>query len=537
MIARQVVSARLWIGIIAAMMITGCATTDRSPEAASEPVEHYQAKPARSTPPPAEPARTANKTTTFSSTTRTSGNMIYVSMAYPTGDPQTSAIGIEKAVPREVRVNNPFTYTLKATNLTNQTLRDVVVSEKIGENLKITASSPRGQATKDGNVNWPLGSLGPNESKTVNVTAAIAKAGAGSSCAAVSYSSSLCTSITAVEPKLLIALAGPSQVMACDDINYTLRVTNTGTGTVQNVRVSQPLPDGITTKDGQRAVEMSIPSLTADETKQFTISAKASKPGKYAYTATAASADGLTAKSNPVTTVVRKPVLTITKQGPKKAFLGRNVSYDVVVTNTGDGEARNTVVEDVLTSDAKLIGASAGAQQSGNVVQWSLGSLAPKASKKVSITLKGDQPGLIRNTARARAFCAADVTASAETLFEGIPAILLEVIDLEDPIEVGQNVVYNITATNQGTANGTNVQIDCTLEEYLEYVTSTGSTKSTVKDRVVSFAAVPVLAPGQKVSWQLTVKAVKAGDARFQVSLNSDQLSRPVNEDEATNLY
>src|SRR5690349_21243560 len=37
-------------------------------------------------------------------------------MAYPTGDQRTSAVGIEKCVPREARLNGPVCYDIIVTN-------------------------------------------------------------------------------------------------------------------------------------------------------------------------------------------------------------------------------------------------------------------------------------------------------------------------------------------------------------------------------------------------------------------------------------
>ena len=45
------------------------------------------------------------------------------------------------------------------------------------------------------------------------------------------------------------------------------------------------------------------------------------------------------------------------------------------------------------------------------------------------------------------------------------------------------------------------------------------------------------MAPGEKATWTVTVKALKAGDVRFKTKMTSDQLGRPVEETEATNLY
>ncbi len=41
----------------------------------------------------------------------------------------------------------------------------------------------------------------------------------------------------------------------------------------------------------------------------------------------------------------------------------------------------------------------------------------------------------------------------------GIAAVMLEVIDIEDPIPVGDTATYLITATNQGSAPQTNMKV------------------------------------------------------------------------------
>ena len=53
----------------------------------------------------------------------------------------------------------------------------------------------------------------------------------------------------------------------------------------------------------------------------------------------------------------------------------------------------------------------------------------------------------------------------------------------------------------------------------------------------VTFQPLPSLAPKAKATWRVTVKALKAGDVRFTAVMNTDQLTRPVQETEATHLY
>ena len=120
---------------------------------------------------------------------------------------------------------------------------------------------------------------------------------------------------------------------------------------------------------------------------------------------------------------------------------------------------------------------------------------------------------------------------------KGIPAILLEAVDVRDPVEVGANETYVITVTNQGSAMDTNIKIVCTLGAQQEYVSSTGPTTASVDGKTVTFALLASLAPKAKTTYKVVAKGIKAGDVRFKVQLTSDQLKVPVQETESTNIY
>ena len=116
------------------------------------------------------------------------------------------------------------------------------------------------------------------------------------------------------------------------------------------------------------------------------------------------------------------------------------------------------------------------------------------------------------------------------------PEITLKLPTAEG-IEVGKTETYIITATNQGSETGKDVTIKVTLEDAAEYVNSDGSdSKGTVAGKVINFAPVDIAVGGKK-SWKVVVKAVKAGDIRFAVQMTEAQLTRPVNETEATNFF
>ena len=79
------------------------------------------------------------------------------------------------------------------------------------------------------------------------------------------------------------------------------------------------------------------------------------------------------------------------------------------------------------------------------------------------------------------------------TEWAGYPALLLEVIDTEDPLLIGEETTYIIQVTNQGTATDTNVVLDVQLPAELKLLSAAGDTQGTITGNTVNFAAYPAL--------------------------------------------
>ena len=474
------------------------------------------------------------------STTTTKAGMVTTTMAFPTGDPKTSAIQVEKMVPAQVSVGQVFDMSMRVTNLTDQGVDNVVVTESLGGNLDIKDSSVKAETSGASRV-WKLGDLGPNEYKVVTVSAAAKKPERIDTCLSVAYDTALCASIPVVEPALKLVATGTSAALECDAIVYKYVATNSGTGSADNVTVKVDLPDGLTDENGRRSITRNLGNLASGKSAEFTVNAKATKTGKFEHMASASGSNNLIAKSGTVATDVTRPALAITKEGSAKTFAGRNVNYDITVKNTGNGVAKDAVLEDAIPAGMTFVSATQGGRQVGNKVQWNLGNMAPGAAASVSLKLKSSTLGSFTNTATARAYCAEAVSASASTDVTGIPAILLEVIDLEDPIEVGQVETYVITVTNQGSAPDNDISITVTMPANTEYVSVDGATQAMAgagTGGVINLTPVASLAPKAKAEWQVRLRGASAADARIRVEMTTRELgTNPVIETEATNYY
>jgi len=447
-------------------------------------------------------------------------------------------IAIEKSAPATAIVGEEFSYQIRVSSTAEVPAEDVVVTDVLPDGIEYVSSQP-GAEVSGQSLTWRLGTMGANTSSDISVRVRGLRTGRFTNCAEVRAAQGLsdraCADTVITAPELILEKRCPSEVVICDPIPYTIVVRNPGDAPATNVQVVDDLPSGIQTTDGRQSVTVNIGTLDPGQAKQIEINAKANNPGSFTNTARASADRGLSAEAS-CATIVRQPVLVITKTGPDVRYIGRPVEYQITVTNQGDTDARNTNLVDTLPSGATFVEASDNGQFANGKVTWSLGTLAPNGSRTVSLAIRMSKPGQIRNAAAVQAYCT-EAAADIVTQIKGIPAILLEVIDLKDPIEVDGQETYVITVVNQGSAELTNVVIACTIPEEQEFVSAEGPASHEARGKAVNFAPLPSLGPKAKVVYRVITKGVETGDSRFRVTLTGDQMRSRVEETESTNIY
>lgn len=461
--------------------------------------------------------------------------MTVVGLPFPTGDRATSALMLYQVMPAEVRRGAEFGYKYYVTNVTQGTLQNVAVVLENTSNLDVVSANPQPMTGQGGTV-WSLGELGPCETRMIDVRATADATGSAGNCVSVSYNNSLCAVTNVVDPDLAIKKTVTPKVLKCDPITITYNVCNPGTGVAAGVVVRDTLPAGLTV-NGSRNIEIPVGDLAAGDCRDVSVTAMAANTGEYCSAASASSSGGLSAKSGEPCTTVVAPDLEITCSARDTQYINRNAEYQFEVTNKGDGVAKNVVANITLPAGAEFVSASSGAVPSQGAVAFQMGDLNAGQSRNVSVTLRSRVAGTIRTSATATGACSDPATTSCQTEYRGIPAILLEVVDLVDPVEVGQQTTYRITVTNQGSAPDTNIVVKCVLPAEESFVSVSGATGSRTSGQEITFSPVASLAPGAQASWDLVVKATGEADVRFAVEMTSDNFSKPVRETESTNLY
>jgi len=228
--------------------------------------------------------------------------------------------------------------------------------------------------------------------------------------------------------------------------------------------------------------------------------------------------------------------LTLTCRTTEEVLPHRPAVICLNVRNAGDAPAALTTVTLAIPTNATFVSASAGGEAVTNHIVWKLAELAAGESNQLCATFNAPHPGWLPFTAAGRS---GNLTASTEcsTRVIGIPAVLLEVIDLDDPIEVGTNQTYEILVTNQGSETLTNIRVVCHLESPQAFESGSGTTSVKANDRIITTEILPQLKPKESAAWRVIVNTLQPGDVRFTTELNSDQFTVPIKEVEATQQY
>jgi uncharacterized repeat protein (TIGR01451 family) len=285
-------------------------------------------------------------------------------------------------------------------------------------------------------------------------------------------------------------------------------------------------------------LENTIGTLKPGESKKLTLELIAAAAGPVTNLLTVR-ADGNLRTEDRLQLEVVAPQLDIALEGPKKRYLEREAVYQLSVSNPGTAAAQGVELTAYLPSGMKFVRANNQGHydEASRAVYWKLEQLPTQVTGSVELVALPVEAGQQSIKLRGSAQRVQPIEKEQPVVVEGIAAVLFQVADSVDPIEIGGESGYEIRVVNQGSKAASNVRLTATLPPELQPLAADGPTRYAVQGNTVVFEGLARLAPKAETIYHVRVKGIRPGDLRARFQLLTDDMQTPVTKEESTQVY
>ena len=449
---------------------------------------------------------------------------------------QEPAISLEWYGPGTLQVNAPAEYMLVARNTSAIQLQKVIIQVRVPAGIKLEGTDPKAESV-DSILMWEHGTMAPRQEKSVRITLVAPTKGEIGCQAWVTFTGSAAMKAQVREAKLAIATKVPEKIAVGEVATIVFQVSNTGDHAAEGVKLAIALGAGLECEKGPRAL-VDLNTIGAGETREVKVPCVARAAGLQPCDATAEAASGLKAVANAAITVIQAK-LDLQVVGPKLRYLDRKATYVLKVTNGGDAAATGVIATQQIPTGFKLISADAGGKYAATAgtITWDVGDIGPGKAKELKCELLATGTGDFPHKAIVTGDRGLRAENSVTTRVEGLSAISMEVIDSDDPVEVGAETTFDVRVANTGSKDETDVKLVCAIPAQMKFKAARGPAKFEVVGNEVVFGLLPKLPAQTEVTYKITLTATTKGDARFKATLTAGGLTEPVVKQESTRVY
>jgi uncharacterized repeat protein (TIGR01451 family) len=450
--------------------------------------------------------------------------------------PQRPALEIQKFAPAEIQVGKPAKFVVQVKNVGTQAAESVTVRDVVPQGTRLISTTPTAE-TEGGQVVWTFDKLSPGEDRTVEMQLMPTEEGEIGSVATVSYTAQASVKTKCTMPQLAIRMTAPAKVMVGQQQRVKIELRNPGSGDATGVMLFENVPPNVKHVAGP-ALEFEIGTLRAGETRELELVLTAEKAGK-TINVLSAKADGNLQVQQQVEFEIVAPELTVDLNGPERRYLERPATYEVSVENPGTAPAHDVQIVTKLPKGMRFIRANNMGEYDAatHAVYWSLSELPEGEKGTVELVAMPTEAGPQTLAVESRAGQGLSDQTQRQIVVDGLAAIMFEVRDMEDPIEVGGETGYEIRVVNQGTKAATNVQVGVKLPAGMQLVSAEGETQHKEMQGAIVFEPLEQLAAKADTVYRVRVQGTAAGDQRVTVEVNTDDLAQPIRREESTLVY
>jgi uncharacterized repeat protein (TIGR01451 family) len=445
----------------------------------------------------------------------------------------------------QVHNGESVTYTVQATNAGPDVATGVELVDTLPAGVTVTSFQPSPQvgcSHQSARITCGTPELAPGETMGVTITVEAGQSGTLTNTAGVFSTvadpdggDNVASATTQVLPVARVSVTktgSPEPVHNGELLTYSIEVRNDGPDPAGAVSVDDPLPttvafvsadpsQGSCTEAGGR-VTCALGTLASGQLATVSIVVRPGQVGAVQNAAAVTSetfdrslSDNEAAEMTEVLPAARL-ALTATAT-PNPVNNGEVLTYTLTVRNDGPDEATSVHLTDVLPASVGFLSADlsqGSCTESGGQLACSLGTVGPRASASLAITVRPTAVGVITNVASARTATfdpeLGDNTARVDVTVEPTARLTVALSDHPDPVVVGETLSYTALVANAGPDPAAAVVLAAELPSGLTFVSAEpGQGRCTHANRTVT-CELGTVAPA--VTVPTAIKAVPTAD-------------------------
>ena len=451
--------------------------------------------------------------------------------------PQTAQLTIQKIAPPEVQVGKPATFRITVRNSGAVAASGVEIRDPVPKGARVVGTNPPAQRGVHGELVFSVGTLKPGDEVSVEVQLMPLVEGEIGSVATVSFNADASGRTVATKPQLVLETVAPQSVLIGEQATIGIVISNPGTGVATNVVLYEQVPEGMYHPAGNE-LEYAVGQLRPGDQRRIELTLIAKQPGTVT-NVLVAKADGNLQAEDRRTIEITAPRLELLVEGPKKRYLEREGTYQISIANPGSAPAEQVELAAVLPSGLKFVSANNNGHydEANRTVHWRLQELPTGEKGTVELVTVPVEAGQQSVRLVATAQRGVRVEREHPVTIEGIAAVMFQVADTVDPIEVGGETTYEIRVVNQGSKAATNLRLAVLLPPELKPVAADGPTRNSLDGNNVIFDGLPRLAAKADTIYRVRVKGTAPGDLRTRIQLMTDDMAVPVTKEESTRVF
>ncbi len=449
---------------------------------------------------------TGGVTGTYSTENTPGFNVVYTdSTVVLVADIQEVAdLGLTKTVSADsVDVGTDVTFTVRLTNNGPNAASSITIDDVLPNGLTFVSASASAGSYNSNNGEWTLGSLANGATDSLTIVATVATAGTKTNTASVgsagqtdnnSSNNTASADVTGIQVDIAIAKSvDNASAEVGQDVTFTVTATNNGPSDATGIEVTDQLPAGLTYvsdnpsqgsyNDGTGV--WNVGDLGNGNSATLELTATVGQTGTLTNTAalTAVDQQDPTTSNNTASASVsseQSDIAVAKTASADTVNVGDNVTFTVTVTNNGPSDATGVAVTDALPTGLTYVSdnPSQGSYASGSGV-WTVGGLANGANATLQLVATMGSASTLTNVASATAVDQPDPDNTNDSDSTDVTGLQVDIamdksVDNASP-DVGQNVTFTVTATNNGPSDATGIEVTDLLPVGLTYVSDTPS--------------------------------------------------------------